>query len=92
MVIHSICSCKGFDEDIKIVVTTNFHWEGYQMLPKYMGEEVIDKVLFEAYGQCGDARPSLHVHVCVQMLGCKLCFGCTQAHCGIFNMFHSLIK
>jgi hypothetical protein len=51
MVIHSTCSCKGFDEDIKIVVATNFHGEGYQMPPKYMGEKVIDEInLLATYG------------------------------------------
>jgi len=50
MVIHSICFCKGFDEDIKSVVTTNFHGEGYQM-PHNTGEKIIDEVnLFATYG------------------------------------------
>jgi hypothetical protein len=52
--------------------------EGYQTPPKHMGEKVTGEVNFLAtYGQCGDAHPCLHVHVCVGMLGCKLYFGCT---------------
>jgi hypothetical protein len=62
MVIHSICFCRGFDENIKVVVATNSHGEpkGYQMPPKYLGEEVIGEVnLFTSYGQCGDAHSCL---------------------------------
>ncbi len=42
-------------------------------------KEVIDEVnLLAAYGQCGEPDPCLHAHVCVGVLGCKLCFGCMQ--------------
>jgi polyribonucleotide nucleotidyltransferase len=44
-------------------------------------KEVIDEVnLLAAYGQCGETHPCLHAHVCVGVLGCKLCFGCMQIH------------
>ncbi len=44
-------------------------------------KEVIDEVnLLAAYGQFGERHPCLHAHVCVGVLGCKLCFGCMQIH------------